>query len=108
MAQSKFTLYKYIKLADGSWRYCKAAFYSNGKIKPNHCIVGGKEEDHPEGSYYLYHNKSWIPVGANALDAQRRRNARLDDDGFRRLQGTAPVHSPTAAPVCGGDVILSV
>ncbi len=32
-------LYKYIKLADGSWRYCKAAFYSNAKIKPN--IVDG-------------------------------------------------------------------
>jgi hypothetical protein len=50
MAQSKFTLYKYIKLADGSWRYCHASFYSSGKIKPNRCIVGGKEEEHPEGS----------------------------------------------------------
>jgi hypothetical protein len=42
MAQSKFTLYKYIKLADGSWRYCKAAFYSNGKIKPNRCRPGAR------------------------------------------------------------------
>jgi hypothetical protein len=33
MAQSQFMLYKYIKLANGSWRYCKAAFYSNGKIR---------------------------------------------------------------------------
>jgi len=32
MAQSKFTLY--IKLANGSWRYCKSALYSNGKISP--------------------------------------------------------------------------
>ncbi len=40
MAQSKFTLYKYVKLGDGSWRYKKAAFYSNGKIKPNLVIVG--------------------------------------------------------------------
>jgi hypothetical protein len=24
MAQSKFTLYKYLKLGDGSWRYKKA------------------------------------------------------------------------------------
>jgi hypothetical protein len=46
MAQSKFTLYKYIKLEDSSWRYCKAAFYSNGKIKPNRCVVDGKEEEH--------------------------------------------------------------
>ena len=53
MAQPKFTLYKYIKFADGSWRYCKAAFYSNGKIKPDRCIIDDKEEEHPEGAYYL-------------------------------------------------------
>jgi hypothetical protein len=44
MAQSKFRLYKYI-IAAGSWRDCKATFYSNGKIKPNRCFVGGKEEE---------------------------------------------------------------
>jgi hypothetical protein len=37
MAQSNFTLY--IKLANGSSRYCKSALYSNEKIKPNRCIV---------------------------------------------------------------------
>jgi hypothetical protein len=79
MAQSKFTPYKYVKLADGSWRHCKAAFYSNGKIKPNRCILGGKEEEYPEGFYYLYHKESWIPVGADALDAQRRWSALLDN-----------------------------
>jgi hypothetical protein len=94
MAQSKFTLYKYIKLKDGSWRYCKAAFYSNGKIKPNRCIVGGKEEEHPEGAYYLYHKKQRILVGADALEAQRQRNSRLDNEEFKRLHGTAPVQSP--------------
>jgi integrase len=99
MAQSKFTLYKYIKLADGSWRYCKAAFYSNGKIKTNRSIVGGNEEEHPEGSYYLYHKKNWIPVGADALDAQRQRNARLDHDEFERLQTTATVQSPHVVPI---------
>jgi hypothetical protein len=99
MAQSKFTLYKYIKLADGSWRYCKAAFYSNGKIKPNRCIVGGKEEEHTEGAYYLYHRKNWIPVGADALEAQRQRNARLDYEELRRLQGTAPVQSPNVVSI---------
>jgi len=41
MAQSKFTLYKYVKLGDGSWRYKKAAVYSNGKIKPN-VVVAAK------------------------------------------------------------------
>jgi len=40
----------------------KAAFYSNGKIKPSRCVIGGKEEGHLEGAYYLYHKKNWIPV----------------------------------------------
>ena len=40
MAQSKYTLWKYVKLRDGSWRYKRAAFYSNGKIKPSVVIVG--------------------------------------------------------------------
>jgi hypothetical protein len=61
MTRSKFTLYKYIKPAHGSWRKCKAAFYSNGKNKPNR-VIGGKEEGHLEGGYYLYHKKNWIPV----------------------------------------------
>ncbi len=44
MSQSKITLYKYIKLAEGSWRYCKSACYSNGKIKPNRSVVDGTED----------------------------------------------------------------
>ena len=73
MAQPKFTLYKYVKLQSG-WRYCKAAFHENVKIKPNIVIVGKDkhEEKHSEGSYYLAHAGQWIPVGDNALEAQRR------------------------------------
>lgn len=93
MAQSKFTLYKYIKLEDGAWRYKKAAFYANGKIKPNVVIVGkntqGKliEGLHPEGSYYMSHNGSWLDAGTDALEAQRRRNALLDREEWKRLRG---------------------
>ncbi|MGC1684131.1 MAG: site-specific integrase [Candidatus Acidiferrales bacterium] len=99
MAQSKFTIYRYVKLKNGSWRYCRAAFYSNGKIKPNRCIFGGKEEEHSEGAYYLYHKKQWILVGADALEAQRQRNARLDAEEFERLRGTAPVQSPNIVSI---------
>lgn len=95
MAQSKFTIYKYVKLQNGSWRYCRAAFYSDGKIKLNPCIVGGKEEEHSEGAYYLHHKKQWILVGTDALEAQRQRNARLDAEEFQRLRGTAPAPSST-------------
>src|SRR5258706_3933246 len=97
MAQSKFTLYRYIKLAGGCWRYCRAAFYSNGKIKPNRCIVGGKEEEHPEGAYYLYHTKQWIGVGADAFVAQRQRNVPLDEEEVKRLRRTASMQEATVA-----------
>ena len=30
-----------------------------------------------EGAYYLYHHRKWILVGVNALEAQRRHNARF-------------------------------
>ena len=39
MPQPKFRLCKYIQLADGSWRYCKAGLYSNGNCaQPLHCL----------------------------------------------------------------------
>ncbi|MFI5096988.1 MAG: tyrosine-type recombinase/integrase [Candidatus Acidiferrales bacterium] len=104
MAQSKFTLYKYVKLGDCSWRYKKAAFYSNGKIKPNVVVTGknaqGKpiEEMHAEGSYKMNHNGTWLDASADALEAQRQRNARLDHEEFQRLRGTAPAPSPTMQP----------
>ena len=68
--KSKFTLYKYCR-TDAGWRYCKAAFSSNGKIKRDVVIVGGQEQKHPEGSYYLANKGQWIPVDDDALEAQR-------------------------------------
>jgi len=47
-------------LLAGIASFAKAAFYSNGKIKPNILIIGKdapgspKKETHPEGAYYLY------------------------------------------------------
>jgi hypothetical protein len=34
MARSKFTLYKYIKPAEGSWRYCKLHSIRTEKSSP--------------------------------------------------------------------------
>ena len=60
MAISKYTLYKYVKV-DGTWRYGKAAFHDNGKIKPDVVFVDAKQgllEKHPEGRYYMNHNRT--------------------------------------------------
>jgi hypothetical protein len=72
-----FSIYKYCK-TDSGWRYCKAAYHSNGKIKPNVVIVGSVEEQHTEGRYFLNFNSQWIDVGVDALEAQRRRQLRLN------------------------------
>jgi IS30 family transposase len=64
MAQPKFTLYKYVKLANGSWRYCNAAFYSSGKIKPNRCLVGGKRPRKWKTERFLGHWEADLLSGA--------------------------------------------
>jgi len=63
----KFSIYKYVKLAGKGWRYARAAYHPNGKIKPDAVLVKGAngknvEEKHPEGSYFLNFNNTWIPV----------------------------------------------
>ncbi len=50
MAQPKYTIYKYVRLKDGSWRYCRAALYANHTIKADIVIVGRREEKHLEGN----------------------------------------------------------
>ncbi|MGA8232285.1 MAG: hypothetical protein WB795_12475 [Candidatus Acidiferrales bacterium] len=53
MAQPKYTICKYVRFKDGSWRYCQAALYANHTIQPDVVTVGGREEKHPEGNYYI-------------------------------------------------------
>jgi len=54
---AKLTIYKYVRTGKG-WRYCKAAFHPNGKIKPNAVVVSGVEEKHTEGRYSVGHEVS--------------------------------------------------
>ncbi len=83
----KYSIYKYVRLADKGWRYCRAVFHPNGKIKPNIVLVQGKEEKHAEGSYFLNHNSQWIAVGDDAPEAQRKRMLRLNQMEYARLSG---------------------
>ena len=103
MALPKFTIYKHIKLEYG-WRYCKAAFHSNRKIKPDIVVVNGVEQAHSEGAYYLNHNKTWIPVGEDAKEAEKERRKRLNSAEYHRLNGITaqearPRKTPTGIPL---------
>jgi hypothetical protein len=86
MAKSKYTLYKNVKLPRG-WRYCKAAWHSNGKIKPHTVIVDGTEEIHREGSYFFYNRGQWLPAGDDAYEAVKTRAKRLSEDEYRHRNG---------------------
>jgi site-specific recombinase XerD len=70
--KSKYTMYKSVKREDGVWRYRRAAYHPNGKIKINTVIVNGQEEVHEEGSYYAGHAGAWLPLGDDALAAEKK------------------------------------
>jgi hypothetical protein len=109
MGISRYTLYKYVKV-DGDWRYCKAAYYDNAKIKPDIVFVNAKEglvEKHPEGRYYMSHNAGWIDASSDALEAQRKRKQRLALDEFHRLSGKSSAQSSIALPDDSGQITLS-
>jgi hypothetical protein len=49
----RVSVWKYVRLKNGRWRYCKPALAKNGMIRPDWVIVKGKPEHHPEGNFYL-------------------------------------------------------
>jgi hypothetical protein len=109
MATSKYTLYKYVKVA-GTWRYCKAAYHDNSKIKPDIVFVNVKQallEKHPEGRYYMSHNGKWLDAGTDALEAQRKRKQRLALDEFNRLSGKSSAKSAVVLPDNQGRITLA-
>jgi integrase/recombinase XerD len=94
---ARLSIYKYVR-TDKGWRYCKAAFHPNGKIKPNVVLVSGVEEKHAEGRYFLNFNNHWIDAGENALEAQRQRLLRLNQVEYERLSGTSLPASSVGHP----------
>jgi hypothetical protein len=77
----KVTLLLRIRLKDATHStYAKPVFAANGRIKPLYAVVGGREERHPEGVYYLRFETNgkrlWEDVGpdaAHAVTAKARR-----------------------------------
>lgn len=45
-------LTKRVKTSQGL-RFCPVVNSANGRVKPDHVLIGNKEQRHPEGSYYL-------------------------------------------------------
>jgi hypothetical protein len=49
MAYRTVQLYKYIKLPNHGWRYCKAVFYPNNRVKPHAVMTPDGEQTIKEG-----------------------------------------------------------
>jgi hypothetical protein len=73
----------------GKWRYCRAAIYSNGKVKPHVVVLGAQEEKHEEGSDCIRLKKSWIEAGTDPLEAQRTRSKLVDQTEYTAVQPAA-------------------
>ena len=101
----KLSLYKSIKTERG-WRYCKAAFHPNARVKPNIVIVDGVEEKHAEGSYFTLSDDQWVALGDDALGAQRKLMAMNAQREFQRLsQNPQQRESPVPAVSHGRKLI---
>ena len=70
MAYRTVQLYKYIKLPTG-WRYCKAVFYPNNRIKPHAVLTPDGEQTIKDGYYCLSYDRKWEPVGNDPTEAVR-------------------------------------
>src|ERR1035438_7669558 len=70
MAKRRVQLYKYTKLPTG-WRYCKAVFYPNNRIKPHAVLTPDGEQTIKDGYYVLSYVRKWEPVGNDPTEAQR-------------------------------------
>jgi hypothetical protein len=97
MGQRKFTLYKDVKIAR-RWQKAEAAFYSNSKIKPNIIIYKGKEQEHPEGAYYVNDRGKWIFSGKDALNSNEVGHTRAPDS--KSMDCLAFACSPLRSDLC--------
>src|ERR1035437_9273155 len=70
MAHRTVLLYKYIKLPDIGWRYCKAVFHPNNRVKPHVVMTPDGEQTVKDGYYCLSYNRRWEAVGNDPAEAQ--------------------------------------
>jgi integrase len=86
MGLATYSIYKYVRTTKG-WRYCKPVYGKNNKLKPGAVLVGGREEAHPEGAYYLNVDGRWEKCGKSATEAQEERTRRLARQRYTRETG---------------------
>ncbi|MEG9437544.1 tyrosine-type recombinase/integrase [Edaphobacter sp. HDX4] len=81
--KSPAQLYLRVRLPNGSYRYLKAAFAANGRLRPHHAIHSDRATEFPDASYHLrYRNagkRVWEPVGREPSLALSRLQQKIRD-----------------------------
>src|SRR5260370_7181669 len=88
---------KQIKLPH-RWTLATALFDSRGRIRPDHVRVKGKDETHPEGSYFIEwsdHGRLYKQaVGPDAQQAADKPPIKKQQLTHQRTHTTPPLHPP--------------
>jgi len=87
-------LLKQVKV-EGKWRHARALFDTKGRVRRDRVRVGGQDELHPEGSYFIEWwddgKRHLEPVGADAQDAAEQ--ARIKQAELAAMRnGIIPQH----------------
>jgi integrase/recombinase XerD len=113
MANRTDTLYIRITTSDGRKSYCKPAYQSKGRLKPQVAIVKGEPEHHREGVYYLRFGaddgkQQFVLVGKDpyvAVDKLEEKKRWLRDQE-RQVSPPKPVNSkPESSRISVDDAV---
>jgi hypothetical protein len=93
VANRKVSVWKYVKIGD-RWKYCRPVKLRNNKLSQDRVLVGGKQETHTEGNFYLCFyegdKKVWQKVGPKVADAERQKGTKEFNLG-RQIEGASLV-----------------
>ncbi len=101
MSNRSVQLYKYVPLSTG-WRYCRAVFYPNNRIKPHAVLTPTGDQVIREGQYYLHFARRWEPVGDDPQDAFRALMLRRGE--LLTVSSGGTLASGDTTPVVGGTL----
>ena len=80
---SRVKLFKQVKIND-KWALAAVLFDSKGRVRKDHVLVNGKDENHPEGSYFIEwwdrgqrHREAAGPLAQDAADKARIKQTEL-------------------------------
>jgi integrase/recombinase XerD len=100
--KSPVQMYLRVRLPDGTYPYLRAAYASNGHIRPNHAMHKGRAANFPGSTYYLRYQikgkRVWEPAGDEsslALVALQRKALALQD---AEEPDSAPTPTDAAPP----------